>query len=102
MITLCRNHSPAPTTLSRPLHMRKGSSDKLIEQAAELLHENASDFARTAAEERAERVLREHMLTTVVPADFFDDLLRALDAPPKPSKALKAAGRRARNVVEQR
>jgi uncharacterized protein (DUF1778 family) len=80
----------------------RADAKRRIEQAAELLHESASDFARTAAEERAERVLREHMLTTVVPADFFDDLLRTLDAPAKPNEVLKAAARRARNAVEQR
>jgi hypothetical protein len=38
-----------------------------IEQAAQLVHESTSDFARTAAEERANRVLQEHMLATIVP-----------------------------------
>ncbi len=80
----------------------RADAKRRIELAAELLHESASDFARTAAEDRAERVLREHMLTTVVPAEFFDDLLRALDAPAKPNEALKAAARRARTAVEQR
>jgi uncharacterized protein (DUF1778 family) len=80
----------------------RADAKRRIEQAAELLHESASDFARTAAEERAERVLREHMLMTVVPAEFFEDLLRALDAPAKPNEALKAAARRARTAVEQR
>src|SRR5262245_60028825 len=46
-----------------------------IERAAELVHESTSDFARTAAEERADRVLQEHMLATIVPAEFFDQLL---------------------------
>ena len=32
MITLCHNGSTATTTLSRPTHLRKGSSDKLIEE----------------------------------------------------------------------
>jgi uncharacterized protein (DUF1778 family) len=73
-----------------------------IERAAELVHESTSDFARTAAEERADRVLQEHMLATVVPAEFFDQLLRALDAPAMPNAALMAAAQRARNVVERR
>lgn len=80
----------------------RSDAKRRIEQAAELLHESASDFARTAVEERAERVLREHLLMTVVPAEFFDDLLRALDAPARPNEALKAATRRARGAVEQR
>ncbi len=73
-----------------------------IEQAAELVHESTSDFARTAAEERADQVLHEHSVATVVPADFFEELLRALDAPPRPNTALKNAAQRARGVVERR
>jgi uncharacterized protein (DUF1778 family) len=73
-----------------------------IEQAAELVHESASDFARTAAEERANRILQEHLTATVVPAAFFDQLLDALDQPAHPNKALKAAARRAHDIVERR
>jgi len=73
-----------------------------IEYAASLVHQTASDFARTAAEDRAEQVLREHSLVTTVPADFFDSLLAALDQPAQPSKALRAAARRARDQVRQR
>jgi uncharacterized protein (DUF1778 family) len=73
-----------------------------IDRAAELVHETASDFARAAVEERADRVLREHMLTTVVPGEFFDRLLEALDQPVIPNEALKAAAQRARNIVERR
>ncbi len=73
-----------------------------IEQAAQLVHENTSDFARTAAEERADRVLQEHYLATVVPADFFDQLLEALDQPATPNNTLRKAATRARKVVERR
>jgi uncharacterized protein (DUF1778 family) len=73
-----------------------------IEQAADLVHESTSDFARTAAEERADRVLQEHMTATTVPAEFFDELLAALDQPATPNPALTAAARRARTVVERR
>lgn len=73
-----------------------------IEQAAELVHESTSDFARTAAEERAERVLKEHALRTVAPSEFFDQLLAALDAPATPNASLAAAARRARTAVERR
>lgn len=75
---------------------------KCIEQAAELVHESTSDFARTAVEERANRVLQEHFAVTVVPAEFFDELLQALDAPATPNAALKKAARRAADVVERR
>lgn len=73
-----------------------------IEHAASLVHESASDFARTAAERRAEEVLREHDAVTVVPADFFDALLVALDEPALPAAALARARERARRAVEQR
>jgi uncharacterized protein (DUF1778 family) len=73
-----------------------------IEQAADIVHESTSDFARTAAEERAERVLQEHSMTTVVPAEFFDELLAALDQPAVPNDALRAAAQRAGFVVERR
>lgn len=73
-----------------------------IEQAAELVHESTSDFARTAAEERADRVLRQHLATTVVPASFFEELLQALDEPAEPNAALRNAAHRSRGVVERR
>jgi uncharacterized protein (DUF1778 family) len=65
-----------------------------IEHAASLVHQTASDFARTAVEERAELVLREHAVMTTVPGEFFDALLVALDEPARPSEALRAAARR--------
>ncbi|MGH3502923.1 MAG: DUF1778 domain-containing protein [Nocardioidaceae bacterium] len=71
----------------------------LIERAAELAHEPVSEFARTAAEEKAEQVVREHEATTIVPAEFFDELLAALDAPAAPNAALTRAAHRVRQVV---
>ncbi len=70
-----------------------------IERAAELVHEPVSEFARTAAEEKAERVIREHEATTTVPAEFFDDLLDALDAPPRANAALTHAAEQARETL---
>ena len=71
----------------------------LIERAAGLMHEPVGEFARTAAEERAERVIREHEATTTVPAEFFDDLLDALDAAPRANPALARAAQRARDTL---
>ena len=70
-----------------------------IEHAAELLHEPVSEFARNAAQEKADRIIREHESTTTVPAEFFDDLLEALDTPPNPNPALVRAAQRARDTV---
>lgn len=70
-----------------------------IERAAELVHEPVSEFARTAAEEKADRVIREYEATTTVPAGFFDDLLEALDAPPRSNAALTRAAKKARETL---
>lgn len=72
-----------------------------IERAAELVHEPVGEFARTAAEEKAERILREYEATTTVSAEFFDELLDALDAPPRPNAALARAAERARETVSR-
>ncbi|MEX2289078.1 MAG: DUF1778 domain-containing protein [Mycobacteriales bacterium] len=60
-----------------------------------------SDFVRSAVEERAEQVLRDHDVQTAVPADFFDDLLAALDAPAEANAALTRAAQRAQRVVRR-
>jgi uncharacterized protein (DUF1778 family) len=73
----------------------------MIERAAQLSGEPVTAFARDAAEERAERVLREHEATTVVPAEFFDDLMMALDATPRPNPVLVAAGERLRETISR-
>ncbi|WP_431247465.1 DUF1778 domain-containing protein [Leifsonia xyli] len=65
-----------------------------IERAAELTGEPPSTFARHAAEERADEVLREHEATTRVPAEFFDALYAALEASAEPNERLAAAAAR--------
>ena len=72
-----------------------------IERAAGLVHEPVSEFARTAAEEKAERIIREYEATTVVPAEFFDDLLDAFDAPPRANPALARAAQQAREALDR-
>ena len=88
-------------TATARLEFRVAPHDKaVIERAAALVGEPVTAFARTAAEERAERVLAEHEVTTTVPAEFFDELLAALDAPAQPNEALvRAAVRLRENVV---
>ena len=70
-----------------------------IALAADLVNLPVSDFVRSAAEDRAEEILREHESQTRVPAAFFDSLLAALDEPARPSPALRRASRRTRDVV---
>jgi uncharacterized protein (DUF1778 family) len=72
-----------------------------IERAAALVRTPVSDFVRSAAEERAERVMAEHDAQTAVPAEFFDDLLAAFDQPARPAPALRRAARRGRGAVSR-
>ena len=72
-----------------------------IERAAGLTGEPITAFARTAANERADHVLREHESVTVVPESFFDDLMEAFDGPPKANPALAEASARLRRVVSR-
>jgi len=70
-----------------------------IEAAAALAHESSSDFARTAAIERADTILRRSEATVVSP-DFFQALLDELDAPTEPNARLRAAVVRAQAVLD--
>jgi uncharacterized protein (DUF1778 family) len=89
-------------TVSARLEFRVRPDRKsLIERAAALVHEPVSEFARGAAEEKADRIIREYEATTTVPAEFFDEVLAALDAPVSPNAALARAAKRARTVVSR-
>lgn len=79
----------------------RAESKRRIEHAADLVDESASDFVRAAAERRADEVLVEHDVVTIVPSDFFDQLLSALDEEPRPSAPLARAGKRARRAVRR-
>ena len=82
------------------LEFRVSPEDKArIERAAEISGEPVTSFARTAAEEKAERVLREHSATTTVPAEFFDDLIAALDGPARSNAGLRKAAAKLRKTV---
>lgn len=69
-----------------------------IEAAAALTNETASDFARSAAISRANEILSRQE-RTVLPADFFDALLRELDNPPVPNDRFVRAAKLARNLL---
>lgn len=70
-----------------------------IRYAANLARSSVSSFVVDAATERAERVIADHRETNVSPR-FFEEILRALDEPPKEVTSLKKAARRLR--VERR
>jgi uncharacterized protein (DUF1778 family) len=69
-----------------------------LRAAAEVAQETLTEFVLGAAEERADEVLASR---TVVPADYFDQLLAALDAPPEPMPALVRAVKRPRRFVQR-
>lgn len=77
------------------------SQRRQIEQAAELAGESMSSFVVLAALKRAEAVLTEGA-TTVLPADYFDELVAALDEPdeaPRLSRAGRDAARTKRIMI---
>jgi uncharacterized protein (DUF1778 family) len=67
-----------------------------IEHAAALEHATVSEFVVSAANARAEQVMRRHESYTTVPADYFDQLLAALDETAVSNRALENAFRRSR------
>jgi uncharacterized protein (DUF1778 family) len=70
-----------------------------LERAADLTHVSLSDFVRSAAEERADQVLREQEISTRVPDGFFDELIAALDKPARGNHALRRAAKRSAAVL---
>lgn len=72
-----------------------------IQRAAKLEGQEVSDFVRGTVEARAERVIAEHDTMTVVPPEFYDELMAALDAPNEPSLALQRAAALARDIVKR-
>jgi uncharacterized protein (DUF1778 family) len=72
---------------------------KQIEQAAALAGESVSSFVVLAALDRADVLVRERA-STVVPASYFDQLLRSLDdADEAPRLALAAARAKRRSRI---
>ena len=71
-----------------------------IEKAAAVAGESASDFARRAAVERAQAILRQQHVI-VVPAEYFDTLMAELNAPIQGNERVRAAVRRLDEVVKR-
>ena len=67
-----------------------------LQIAAYLSHESLTAFVLSAADERAERVIRDSR-TTPLPADFFDEFFDSLA--PEPTPALIDAAARLRRTV---
>lgn len=68
-----------------------------LRAAAAATDQSLTDFVISAAVARAEEVLASH---TRVPADYFDQLIAALDAPATPNEALRTLARRPRRVEQ--
>ena len=66
-----------------------------IELAADFAGESMSSFIVIAAVDRADELIAAQT-STVVPSDYFDQLLAALDEPAETSPRLTAAAKRAR------
>jgi uncharacterized protein (DUF1778 family) len=72
-----------------------------IRYAASLERCSVSSFVVDAADERARRIIRDQQMT-VVPSEYFDRLLAALDAPSEPNWVLANAAKRLRDEVTPR
>jgi uncharacterized protein (DUF1778 family) len=89
-----------PSHTSTRLEFRiRSDTKRRIEHAASLVGESVSDFARSASEQRAEQVLLDNDAITIVPADFFDQLMDALEDEPMPNAPLARAASRARDAA---
>lgn len=71
-----------------------------VERASALLQMTTSDFIREAVAVRSEQVLAEGTATPV-PPDFFDQLLEALDEPPRANPVLAAAATRMPEITRR-
>jgi uncharacterized protein (DUF1778 family) len=69
-----------------------------LEDAARSLGVPLTEFVLGAAQDKADEVLA---AKTVVPADYFDKLIDALDAPAEENEPLRSAASRAPSVVHQ-
>jgi uncharacterized protein (DUF1778 family) len=75
--------------------------EERIRYAARMENKSLSAFILEAASDRAEEVIAAANVT-VVPADFFDELLASLDEPPTPMPRLREAAKRRRQVIQRR
>lgn len=72
-----------------------------LEQAAETVGMSVSEFARDRLSEDVSEVLGPAGLTTVLPADVFDELLASLDAPARTIPALVELTHRKRRYRDE-
>ena len=75
--------------------------EALLKEAASLTDQTLTGFILDAASRRAEEVIAQTS-TTVVPSEFFDALLGALEEPLASNVALQHAAQHLERLVEQR
>jgi len=68
-----------------------------LRAAAAASNQSLTDFVISAAEDRADEVLATH---TLVPADYYDSLIAALDEPPQRNEALTQAAQQRRRFKQ--
>jgi len=84
------------------VHIRmSGSAKRTLERAAAYTHKSLSEFVIGQALESADEIIRKHEDITLTQPDW-DVFLNALEHPPKPTRKLKSAFQRQRELVEQR
>ena len=86
------------TTAGRLNFRITAEAEARLRAAAAASQQTLTEFVLGAAEDRADEVLASR---TVVPADYFDQLLAALDAPPEPMPALARAAKRQRRFIQR-
>jgi uncharacterized protein (DUF1778 family) len=72
-------------------------TERRLRAAAAACSQSPTDFVISAAEQRADEILATH---TLVPADYFDRLLAALDEPAEANEALRTAASRPRQFTQ--
>ncbi|MEU9884596.1 DUF1778 domain-containing protein [Sphaerisporangium sp. NPDC051011] len=107
---ISRKTAKKATPAVQPKHMNPAKSrlevritpqDKdLIEQAAFVSRETTTTFVLQAARSAAQEVLRREQVT-VVPPDFYDDILASLDAEPMRNTALTEAARKNSDIMNR-
>ena len=74
--------------------------EERIRYAARLANKSVSAFVLDAASEKAEDVIAT-ATETIVPSEYFDELLASLDEPPRANARLAAAARKRRRVIQR-
>lgn len=97
-----RWESPLTTSATERFELRlRPEAERILREAAELESLSLSKFMLRASLNRAHEVIDANQ-SWVVPVSFFEELLRALDAPAVSNDALKEAAKRADELIERR